>query len=126
MISPRVARAASRLAEVAQAHPMLTFRPSPVLADFVANRARRALRHESLALQRVEGELVEDLGVGVRSGAPDRSHLAATGESLRLLRNDRSRRCNRYCRWLSMYRFPYNPEIRRHYRRSPPDNQVPE
>lgn len=37
MIDPRTARAAARLAEVARAHPLLTFRPSPALADFCDN-----------------------------------------------------------------------------------------
>ena len=33
--------AASRLRDVTEAHPMLTFRPSPVLADFVNNEDDR-------------------------------------------------------------------------------------
>jgi hypothetical protein len=57
-----------------------------VLADFFANRSRRALRQDSRDLAGVEAELAADLGVGVRSGQPGRSHLAATGECLEWLR----------------------------------------
>jgi len=52
-----------------------------VVADFAANRGRRALRQPTPALERVESELSSDLGLRVRTGAPARSHLAASGEA---------------------------------------------
>ena len=57
-----------------------------VLADFTANLARRTLRPESTDLRSAESELVDGFGVAARSGNPGRSHLAATGESLRYIR----------------------------------------
>lgn len=55
-----------------------------VLADFIANQARRALRQPGSPLRHVE-ELLE-LGCPVRSGEPPRSHVAATGRALVFLR----------------------------------------
>jgi hypothetical protein len=59
-----------------------------VLADAFANQARRVLREPGLALGVVEQSLRASCGVPVRSGAPPRTHLAAAGDALRLLRGE--------------------------------------
>jgi hypothetical protein len=52
-----------------------------VVADFAANRGRRALRQISVSLLAAEGELTSDLGVQIRTGTPARTHLAASGDA---------------------------------------------
>jgi hypothetical protein len=50
-----------------------------VLADFVANQSRRILSPQLSSLKGAEGEFRAHFAVPVRSGAPSRSHLAASG-----------------------------------------------
>lgn len=57
-----------------------------VLADFLANRARRTLDQPGSTLAEAESALSGDLGAPARSGDPSRRQLAATGEALRFLR----------------------------------------
>jgi hypothetical protein len=59
-----------------------------VLADAFANQTRRVLREPGLGLGVVERSLRTSCGVPVRSGAPPRTHLAAAGDALRLLRGE--------------------------------------
>jgi hypothetical protein len=60
-----------------------------VVADFAANRGRRALRQGSTPLTIVESEVEVDMGLRVRSGNPGRSHLAASGEAYDLCQSPR-------------------------------------
>jgi hypothetical protein len=53
--------------------------PTLVLADFLANRGRRALRHPSGHLTAVEDALRAEVPCSVRSCEPPASHLAAAG-----------------------------------------------
>jgi hypothetical protein len=50
-----------------------------VVVDFAANRGRRVLRQLRVPLVGVESTLSNELGLQVRTGAPSRSHLAASG-----------------------------------------------
>ena len=50
-----------------------------VLADFVANRARRGLRPNSSSLRAAETRIISEVPCRVRSGDPAASHLAAAG-----------------------------------------------
>jgi hypothetical protein len=59
-----------------------------VLADAFANKTRRVLSQPGLGLAVVERSLRVGCGVPVRSGAPPRTHLAAAGDALRLLRGE--------------------------------------
>lgn len=54
-----------------------------VLADFFANQTRRVLRDPGCGLADAERALSAGLGLAVRSGAPPRTHLAATGDAQR-------------------------------------------
>ncbi len=58
--------------------------PRFVLADFVANRMRRALRRTQEALSQVEGRCSAECGLDLRRFSA-RSHLAASGEAYRLV-----------------------------------------
>jgi hypothetical protein len=73
------ARARVRLlaSEVARFSPEVEF--PFVLADFASNRARRVLRPSETGLRQAEHELKSVLAMPVRTGSPDRTHLAATG-----------------------------------------------
>jgi hypothetical protein len=53
--------------------------PALVLADFVANRVRRSLRHPAGRLALIESALLAEVHCTVRSGEPAASHLAAAG-----------------------------------------------
>jgi len=53
--------------------------PALVLADFVANRVRRSLRHPAARLALIESALLAEVPCAVRSGEPAASHLAAAG-----------------------------------------------
>jgi hypothetical protein len=56
-----------------------------VLADAFANQTRRVLRDPARPLAQAEASLRSGCGLGVRSGAPPRTHLAAAGDALRFL-----------------------------------------
>lgn len=60
-----------------------------VVADFAANRGRRVLRQGATPLTNVEAEVELDMGLRVRSGTPERSHLAASGEAYDLCESPR-------------------------------------
>lgn len=60
-----------------------------VVADFAANRGRRALRQGTTPLTNVESAVEVDMGLRVRSGTPGRSHLAASGEAFDLCESPR-------------------------------------
>lgn len=56
-----------------------------VLADFIANQARRVLGDPAVRLADAERRLVSHLGPPARSGSPSRPHLAATGAAQQYL-----------------------------------------
>lgn len=55
-----------------------------VVADFAANRGRRALRRGAVPLKDTETDVETHLALAVRSGTPPRSHLAASGDAYAL------------------------------------------